>query len=70
MKSTKKKYKGRGGVAEEDSDEEAGGAAIKGRGFELAFLTEQEIEEELQKMESLSECPHDFLAEMAQQLHR
>ncbi|XP_064606518.1 E3 UFM1-protein ligase 1-like [Liolophura sinensis] len=68
-KSTKKK----GGKRQEreDSDEE-GSSAVSDRlpRVELEFLRVEEIEEELKKQPFTSECPEDFMTEIARQLYR
>ncbi|XP_074653145.1 E3 UFM1-protein ligase 1-like isoform X2 [Tubulanus polymorphus] len=71
-KSVKKKggKGGRGGGDDDDeNDDFSSSSSSRSRGnVEVEFLTVEQIEEQL--MKSLSECPSEFITEIAQQLYR
>lgn len=75
-KSTKNKYKGRGGTGR-DSDEEgdnvmmmAGGARGSGSGWALEFMGVEEMVDVLNKYTELEETPKGVREEIAARLYR
>ena len=70
MKSTKKKYRGRDTEAEDRDEMGDYGGGGKQRVPELAFLSVDEIADQLTGGECLENCPDEMIQEIAERLYR
>ena len=70
MKATKKKYRGRDAEAENGDEMGDGGGGGRQRVPELAFLSVDEIADQLTGGECLENCPDEMIQEIAERLYR